>query len=106
MDIGGLLAGAGFLGLSLGLWVLARLSRRFGAVTRAPRYYVGLYAAALVVALSGLGRMTLATLAPVQALRGDDPLLTLLLVGLPAIGVSLAAIIGWRYWSWLLAERG
>jgi hypothetical protein len=26
--------------------------------------------------------------------------------GLPALAVTIGVYLGWRYWSWLLAERG
>jgi hypothetical protein len=37
---------------------------------------------------------------------GQNPVSVLFYVGLPAIAITLGLVAAWRYWSWLLAERG
>ncbi|NJL56593.1 hypothetical protein HC928_16570 [bacterium] len=96
----------GMTGICIALVVLAALSRRLGHATGAPPYFLGLYAATGLVALGVVARLIHidAELATLQNLH-ENSLWVLLYNGAPAIGVTLALIIAWRYWSWLLAER-
>ncbi len=89
----------GPLGVMAMLLVLALLSRRMGRVTGVTPYYIGLLVAAALVA-AGLAARALGV-APAP----DDAAALLLYVGLPALGLTLALVVAWRYWSWLLAER-
>lgn len=97
----------GTLSIMVAMVVLGILSRRLGAVTRSPRYYRGFFVAAGLMGVSFLarllnvGRGLEATIA-----MGHDPGWALLYVGLPSIAISLGVGVAWRYWSWLLAERG
>jgi hypothetical protein len=77
-----------------------------GQVTRAPRYYLGFYIAAALIGVSALTRFINIARGLESAGLRDDPFWVLMYVGCPAIGVTLGVIIAWRYWSWLLAERG
>lgn len=88
------------------LVVLALISRRMGRVTRAAPHYMGFIAAAALVA-AGLAARALdaARGAEPAAVHGDSGAL-LLYTALPALGLTLALVAAWRYWSWLLAERG
>jgi hypothetical protein len=80
------------------------LSRKLGIATRAKPYYLGFFAAAGLMLISGGARFLYALL-PIDAGSVADILRLLLLDGLPALAATLAVILAWRYWSWLLAER-
>lgn len=91
------------LGLMLALWVLAQISRRFGQVMGRPPLYRGFYVALtlllppLVVRLLAVG-LTASELhaaggGSAWALAHDLPL---------AAAVTLALIVAWRYWGWLV----
>lgn len=88
------------------LFVLARLSHRLGAVTRARPYYRILYAAAFLVWLAALARLLLILDGAGLAANAYRNLAyTLLVDGIPALSLTLGAAVAWYYWSWLLAER-
>jgi hypothetical protein len=101
-----LLSAVAPLGLVLLLWVMAQISRRFGEVTHRPPIYRGFYVALglmlfpLVVRLLtiGLGKDKRAELGgnAIEALLHDLP---------TALGITLALIIAWRYWGWLIYAR-
>lgn len=103
MFVGGIFAVVGLVGISTALVVLGLLSRRLGQVTRAPRYYLGFFVAALLIGLSILFRLVYLFQSIVPT--ADDSLAVLFYVGLPALALTFSLIIAWRYWSWLLAER-
>ena len=96
----------GYVSITIVMLVLGLLSKRLGAATHMPPYYRLLYTGALLVTAGIVARV-------VNLTSGEDKLMTLhkqevwLLVynGLPAIGMTLAMVVAWRYWSWLLAER-
>ena len=78
--------------------VMARLSRRLGAVTGGRRVYRIGYVAASLLSLAGTGRLLLdfgqaSSLA--RLIAYDVPL---------AVGALSAAIVTVRYWGWLLHE--
>lgn len=50
--VGGIFAVVGLAGISTALVVLGLLSRRLGQVTRAPRYYLGFFVAAVLIGVS------------------------------------------------------
>lgn len=101
--IGGLLTSLGLLSIAIALVVLAQLSKRLGQVTRAPRYYRGLYVSAALL-LASLAYRLLNTFQAHIPLP-DEPGAVIVYIGLPAFALTLSLIIAWRYWSWLLAER-
>lgn len=106
-DWTGLFGLIGVASIALALVVLGLLSKRLGSVTRLPRYYRGFYVAAALVAISVVARLLNIGRGPSAALElASDPLWVLLYIGFPAIGITLGVVIAWRYWSWLLAERG
>lgn len=90
--------------VAVALLILARLSRRLGLVTRAPRYYRLFYLAAALLIISAIARF----INEIQqvSITINDPIWVTIYLGFPAIGLTLGVIIAWRYWSWLLAERG
>lgn len=95
----------GYVGIAAALFLLAQLSRRLGSVTRVRPYYLGIYCAAIVVCASAVVRIIFT----IQDVDIEDMYRNLRFVlltdGLIALGVTVALILGWYYWSWLLAER-
>ncbi len=97
----------GFGSISIALLVMGRLSYRLGRVTRANAYYVWFYVAAGLVAVGATARIInfsgrFASSAELHQNVGW----VLAYLGAPVAGVTLGLILAWRYWSWLLAERG
>src|SRR5512135_3569141 len=95
----------GMASITVAILVLALLSKRLGAVTHTPRYYLGLYGSAALMAVSVLARLLNWLKRTDAANINSDPVWILLYIGLPAVAVTLGVIVAWRYWSWLLAER-
>ncbi len=101
-----LLSASAPIALMITLWVMAQISRRFGEVTHRPPLYRGFYVALallicpLVVRLLALGLTgdELADLGgnTLDALLHDLPL---------AASITLAVVITWRYWGWLVYAR-
>ncbi|MCS6837087.1 MAG: hypothetical protein NZ750_13850 [Anaerolineae bacterium] len=106
MIIFDLIGSLGLLSVGGALIALALLSRRLSQVTRARKRYRWIYLAAACVWLGALARLLFLT----GWLRTNDTFSqnvgTILIVdGLPALGVTIALVVVWHYWSWLLAER-
>lgn len=96
----------GYGAIAVAMIVLGRLSQRLGSVTHARPYYLGLYVAAGLVMISIVVRLLFITRPDISLGAEEQNLVyTLLNVGLPAIAVTLALVVTWYYWSWLLAER-
>lgn len=96
----------GLLAVTVMLVVMGLLSRRLGRVTRAAPYFLGFYLAAGLVLVGGLARFApLLDVVEPGARLTHNVLWVLLYNGTPALGVTIGAIVAWRYWSWLLAER-
>jgi hypothetical protein len=83
------------------LIVIAQLSHRLGAVTKRPPLYRAFYVSAALIALGVLARLlNIAKGAEFDydaAVLYDVPLV---------VGLVLAVVVAWNYWSWLLSERG
>jgi len=93
---------AGDACLAVALVLLGLLSRRLGAVTKAPPYYIGLLVAGGFLATSAFAQFANAALVT----PADQQLAwALIYEGLPAFGMTVGLVFAWRYWSWLLAER-
>ncbi|MBN1679465.1 MAG: hypothetical protein JW966_04185 [Anaerolineae bacterium] len=102
-NIGTLLSAAAPIGIIIALWVIAQISRRFGEVTHRPPFYRGFYLSLVLVLFPlvirllavGLDEDEYADLGgnTTDALLHDVPL---------AIAITLAGIIAWRYWGWLV----
>jgi hypothetical protein len=103
VDFSALLGLLGPLSILCVLIVMGLLSRRLGEQTKAKPYYLGFFAAALLVALSIVAQFLDLLLHFPHA--EADLLWIVINSGLPAIGVTIGVIFAWRYWSWLLAER-
>lgn len=103
VDIIGLL---GYFAISVAIIVLARLSHRLGSVMHVRPYYLGLYISTVLIWLGIIAHIFFLTspLATFQNLN-QNTIYVLLSEGLPALGITLALIVVWYYWSWLLAER-
>ena len=91
----------GPLAIMLALVILALLSQRLGAVTKRPPLYRWLYASVVLVGLSLIVRLL--NLNTPETL-GDDYSTLMLYDILLALGLGLAVLVAWRYWSWLLSE--
>jgi hypothetical protein len=94
----------GVFSIAVALVVLGLLSKRLGQVTRAPRYYRGFFVAALLLIVSLLFRLLNLVQSHIPA--ADDPVSVIFYIGVPAFALTISLMIAWRYWSWLLAERG
>jgi hypothetical protein len=92
--------------ITAALVVLGLLSRRMGEVTRAPRFYRGFYLSGMLLGISLVARVMYLIQGRTPADLHTDPVAVLLVAGLPALAITLGVAIAWRYWSWLLAERG
>jgi hypothetical protein len=107
VDWGGLFALVGPIAIAVAMTVMGLLSRRLGSVMRTPRYYLifflaaGLMITSVVARLLNIGRGD-----EIARLLGQDAVSVMLYIGLPSIAITLALAAAWRYWSWLLAERG
>ena len=77
------------------LWVLGRFSNRMHHILQGRTYYYGYYLAAALVAAAALLRL------PVM-FRTDW---AVAYAALMVMGCGLGAMMSWRAWSWLLAER-
>ncbi|GAB4520253.1 MAG: hypothetical protein OHK0046_30230 [Anaerolineae bacterium] len=102
-----LLAIFGIAVIGLVLVLLGILSYRLGRVTRAQAYYRWFYVAAVFVEIGVAARILnfSGRLASIDGLN-DNIGWVLLYFGAPAFGVTVGTVVAWRYWSWLLAERG
>jgi hypothetical protein len=99
----------GTISLIFLFFILARLSQKFGAVTKMAPYYRWLW-----VGLGFLGIALIAQFLRIGVLLAkqastlwlDTPAFYLITYHLPmAIGITISLIVTWRYWSWLLTER-
>lgn len=106
VDTVGLLGLVGPAAISVMLIILGLLSRRLGSVTRTPRYYLGLFLSAGLMLLSAAARAWNLGRGVAPAAISQEPGWVLLYVGVPALALTLSLVVVWRYWSWLLAERG
>ena len=83
------------------LLVIAQLSQRLGAVTKRPPIYRWFYISIVMVVVAILSRAG-ALLWPV-ALEATTALLYDMLI---MVALVISLVVAWRYWSWLLSERG
>jgi len=103
MDVSSLLGLLGPISIMGTLIVVGLLSRRLGEQTKAKPFYLGFFAAAILVLISITAQFLDLILhfphtnTAVLWIVMDD--------GFPAIAVTVGVIFAWRYWSWLLAER-
>jgi len=106
MELTSILSLFGNISIGVAMVILARLSQRLGHVTHARHHHIWLYVAAI---LTWLGAFIQAFMLG-QGIDGrlqlqQDIGWVLLIKGLPALGITIAIVVVWYYWSWLLAER-
>src|SRR5690349_5937550 len=87
----------------IALIVLALLSQRLGAVTKRPPLYRWLFVSVALVGISVMSRLV--GLGAADSLGRGSVIVMLDDIAL-ALGLTLAVVVAWRYWSWLLSERG
>lgn len=90
-------------------YILARLSQRFGTVIKMPPLYRYYYLAAAIFCISLVSQF-LVIISPLTLLKNTawltEPWVLLLDYYLSqAVGVTIALIVTWRYWRWLITER-
>ncbi|RMG87240.1 MAG: hypothetical protein D6712_05970 [Chloroflexi bacterium] len=101
-----LIGALGILGpLAVGglLVILGLLSRRMARVTHDKPYYILSFIGALLVWSGAVIRLL--NLNSQTTDLHQNLLWSILYNGLPAAGLTLGLYVGWRYWSWLLADR-
>ncbi len=107
INLPGIFAIAGLVSISGALLLMGYLSRRLGRVTGSGPYYLGFYVAAALVMIGAVSRsMHITSSSDLIDQLHHYTLWVLMYNGAPALGVTLGVIVAWRYWSWLLAERG
>jgi hypothetical protein len=91
--------------MGIALVVLALLSQRLGAVTKRPPLYRWFFLSVAIIGVAIILRVI-----GLSVPDGPDidfgNMITLLYDFALVIGLSLAVVIAWRYWGWLLSERG
>jgi len=85
----------GPLGIAFLLWALGRFSHQMHHILQGRSYYYGYYVAAALVTAAAILRL------PVVFF----PEWAVFYAALMVIGCGLGAMMSWRAWSWLLAER-
>lgn len=110
---------AGLASVALMLIILARLTKRWEAVTRARSRYRLFYAAGVLVALASLSRLVRIGYLPLTVLKQDTiyqanihPFLDsgswfyLVFYHLPLVlAMTLSLILAWKNWGWLLRKK-
>ncbi len=97
------------LAVAVTLLVLGMLSQRLGAVTNTPPYYRWFYVAAALVSVAALFELLYVLSLNVDDGAGilyDEGFYLLTFSAPMAVGLTVSAIVSWRYWGWLLSERG
>src|SRR5258708_37972110 len=85
------------------LIVVALLSQRLGAVTKRAALYRWFFVSAALVCIGIIWRI-FGLIIPNMPARDLD---ATLFYDIPlAAGLVIAVLVCWRYWSWLLSERG
>ncbi|MGB1287272.1 MAG: hypothetical protein ACPG7F_12105 [Aggregatilineales bacterium] len=95
----------GMLVISIVLMLLARLSQKLGKVTHARPYFIGLYIAAFLFAIGTVLRFFFVNGQLDAGSPDQQAIMVILINGLPALAITIALLVMWFYWSWLLAER-
>lgn len=105
-DITAVLGLIGQVSLGIVMILLARLSQRLGEVTHARQHHLWLYVSAILMWVGVAIQLFLLGqgVDGVEQLQ-QDVVWVLLIKGLPTLGITIAVVVAWHYWSWLLAER-
>ena len=107
--LGSLLGALGTLSILLVLYILAKLSERFGSVIKMRPRYRYYYLALIFLFIGWIAQLLILaadlTSANIQNWL-NSPWFLLMAYYVPlTIGVTIGLVITWRYWSWLVAER-
>ena len=90
-------------------YILARLSEKFGSVLKMPPLYRWLYVSEALAAIALLAHLMQASShlsAPDRPTVLTAPTFTFLFHHLPlAVAVTIALVVTWKYWGWLITER-
>lgn len=97
----GLLGLVGPASLIVALVVIALLSQRLGSVTKRPPLYRWFFVSIGFIVVTVVARF-----ANLNDPAGQDNATALIGDLALAGGLSLSVVIAWRYWGWLLNERG
>ena len=103
-----LLGTVGTISFIILLFVLAKLSERFGSVVRMSPLYRYYYLAIFLVLISATIQILAVRAENVTSipLWVSAPWFLLLAYHLPlAIAVTIGLYVTWHYWSWLITER-
>jgi hypothetical protein len=104
-----ILGTVGTLSVIILLFVLARLSERFGSVVKMRplyRYYFVSLFLVLVSATTHILAASADSMATDNPSWLTNPWFLLLAFHLPlTVAVSIALYVTWRYWGWLITER-
>jgi hypothetical protein len=92
-----LLGVVGPASIAFALCIIGLLSQRLGAVTRMPPYYRWFFVAAGFAGISTVCRLL--------SIRAELEVLGLIYTTSLAVGVTVAVVPAWRYWSWLFVEQ-
>jgi hypothetical protein len=107
--LGSLLGALGTLSILLVLYILAKLSERFGSVIKMRPQYRYYYLALIFLFIGWLAQLLVlaAGLTPANIQNWlNSPWFLLMAYYVPlTIGVTIGLVITWRYWSWLVAEH-
>jgi len=96
----------GQVSLGIVMILLARLSQRLGEVTHARQHHLWFYVAAILTWIGvGVELFLLGHGVDGAEQLQQDVVWVLLIKGLPTLGITIAVVVAWHYWSWLLAER-
>ena len=89
--------------------ILAKLSRRFGSVLKMNAVYKWYYLAeglGIIALLAHLWQASTLLSAPATPAPALAPWFALAFFDIPmAAAVTIAVIVTWRYWSWLIIEK-
>jgi hypothetical protein len=103
------LGGIGLFSTVFLFHIMSQLSKKIGEVTKMPDYYRGFYVSQLltIVALVSYLLKASVNLSPEEfSSIFSNPLFYLSTYHLPLIlGATIALVVTWRYWGWLLWER-
>jgi chromate transport protein ChrA len=101
-----LLGVAAPVALMIMLWVMAQISRRFGEVTHRPPIYRGFYVSIGLLVFPLVVRVLAVGLTEENRADLGGNSIGALVHDLPLIAaITLALIVAWRYWGWLIYAR-
>ncbi len=92
------------------LYIFSVLSRKLGGVTKMRPLYRGFYVAMGLIGLAAMSSWLLLTIrvtpALIPAALRDETVYLVIFVAALSIAVTVGVAVAWRYWGWLVKERG